>query len=145
MPAMVRRAGPLSSVPVRRRSPGPTLCVDMRVFACLLLLVAALAVAPAAAPAQGGTARPAVVTVAAAHPPAAAPGSGRAIGRLIRLIVRSGLPPVVFYSLLGAAVLGFAGYRYRTGRRGPRPGRGTGPSGRYDDALAAKLRRRRDE
>jgi hypothetical protein len=116
----------------------------MRVLACLLLLVAALAVAPAAAPAQTTPARPAVAAVAAAPPAVAARGGGRALGRLIRLILRSGLPPVVFYSLLGAAVLGFAGYRYQSRRREPGPG--PGPGRRYDDALAAKLgRRRRDE
>jgi hypothetical protein len=114
----------------------------MRALACLLLLVAALAVAPAAVPAQRGPARPAVAAVAVAAPPAAARGGGRAVGRLLRLILRSGLPPIVFYSLLGAAVLGFAGYRFRSRRRESGPGSG----GRYDDALAAKLgRRRRDE
>jgi hypothetical protein len=114
----------------------------MRVLACLLLLVVALAVTPAAAPAQRGPARPAVAAVAAPRQAVAARGGGRAVGRLLRLILRSGLPPVVFYSLLGAAVLGFAGYRYQSRGREPGPGRGR----RYDDALAAKLgRRRRDE
>ena len=111
-------------------------------LACLLLLVAALAVAPAAAPAQTGPARPAVAAAAAPRPAVVARGGGRAVGRLLRLILRSGLPPVVFYSLLGAAVLGFAGYRYQRRRREPGPG----PGRRYDDALAAKLgRRRRDD
>jgi hypothetical protein len=118
----------------------------MRALACLLLVVAALAVAPAAAPAQRGPVRPAVAALAVAHPPPAARGGGRAVGRLLRLILRSGLPPVVFYSLLGAAVLGFAGYRFQAGRRRPGPGAGPRPGGRYDDALAAKLgRRRRDK
>jgi hypothetical protein len=112
----------------------------MRLLACVLLLVAALAAAPATAPARIAAARPAVAAAAAPRPAVAARGGGRAVGRLLRLILRSGLPPVVFYSLVGAAVLGFAGYRYQSRRRQPGPGR------RYDDALAAKLgRRRRDE
>jgi hypothetical protein len=110
----------------------------MRPLVCLLI-VAALAVAPAAAPAQPGPARPAVAAATAPRAAVAARGGGRAAGRLIRLILRSGLPPVVFYSLVGAAVLGFAGYRYQSRRRGPGPG----PGRRYDDALAAKLGRRR--
>jgi hypothetical protein len=114
----------------------------MRVLACLLLLVAALATSPAAAPAQREPARPSVAAVAAPSPAVAARGGGRAVGRLLRLILRSGLPPVVFYSLVGAAVLGFAGYRYQSRRREPGPG----PGRRFDDALAAKLgRRRRDD
>src|SRR4051794_9741354 len=114
-----------------------------RRLSALLAAVTLAAVGTPAAHAMPVYRAPAAVDTAFVVHARAAPSArsgrmpARLVGRLGRLLIRSGLPPAVVYALLAGGVLTAAGLAYRGSRRDGAQ-RARGAAARADAALRRK-------